>query len=195
MKVPMNSLTSLLFPHSPDVVIKEATLESNVLICSLQSTRKAVPCPVCATLSTQVHGSYVRKPADLACLEYAVRLHLRVRRFLCQNRECQRKTFAEPFPELVEAYARRTIRQKKLLRALAFALGGKPAARVAASFACSASRDTLLRLLRRSPLPIAPVPRVLGLDDWAWRKGRRYGTILCDLERHTPVDLLAVKRD
>nr|WP_236600614.1 transposase [Ktedonobacter sp. SOSP1-85] len=107
-----------------------------------------------------------------------------------RSRRVNAKRLLSPFPDLVEAHSRRTIRQTKLLRALAFALGGKPASRVAESFACSASRDTLLRLLRRSPLPAAPVPRVLGLDDWAWRKGRHYGTILCDLERHTPVDLL-----
>jgi transposase len=190
MKVPMNSLTNLLFPGSPDVVIEDVALEGNVLIFSLQAMKVSVQCPVCASPSTRVHDSYVRKPADLPCLEYAVRLRLRVRRFLCQNSQCECKTFAEAFPGLVLAYARRSIRQTHLLRALAFALGGKPASRVAESFACSASRDTLLRLLRRSPLPPTPVPRVLGLDDWAWRKGRRYGTILCDLERHTPVDLL-----
>src|SRR5581483_2405023 len=93
MKVLMNSLTSLLFPHSPDVVIEEATLEGNVLIFSLHSTRRAVPCPVCASPSTRLHGSYVRRPADLPCLEYTVRLHLHVRRFVCQKSECERQTF------------------------------------------------------------------------------------------------------
>lgn len=187
----MNSLPSLLFPTSPDVVIEAVTLEGSVLIFSIQSTKVPVQCPGCASPSTQLHGSYVRKPADLPCLEYAVRLHLQVRRFLCQNNQCECKTFAEPFPGLVLAHARRTVRQTNLLRELAFALGGKPGARFAATLECVVSRDTLLRLLRQSPLPAAPVPQVLGLDDWAWRKGRRYGTILCDLERQTPVDILA----
>ncbi|WP_374226791.1 transposase family protein [Ktedonobacter sp. SOSP1-85] len=98
MKVPMNSLASILFPNSPNVVIEEITREGNVLIFSIRSTKRAVPCPVCASPSTRLHGSYVRKPADLPCLEYTVRLHLRVRRFLCQKPTCQRQTFALAIP-------------------------------------------------------------------------------------------------
>src|SRR5581483_2079540 len=186
MKVAMNSLTSILFPNCPDMVIEEVTLEGNVLIFALQATTVSVQCPVCASPSTQVHGSYVRKPADLLALEYAVRFHLRVRCFLCQHSQCERKTFAESFPGLGLAHPRRTIRQTKRLCALAFVLGGKPASSLAETFQCSASRDTLLRLLRRSPLPATPTPRVLGLDDWAWRKGRRYGTILCESSAASP---------
>src|SRR5450759_2254404 len=103
MKVSMNSLANILFLHCPDVVIEEVSLEGNVLFFSIQATQVPVQCPVCASPSTQVHGSYVRKPADLPCREYAVRLHLRVRRFLCQNSQCERKTFAESFPGLVLA--------------------------------------------------------------------------------------------
>jgi transposase len=123
-------------------------------------------------------------------MEESVRLHLEVRRFFCQNERCSRKTFAESFPHLVQAYARRTLRQTHVLEELAFALGGKPGAYLAEALGCSASRETLLRLLRGKVLAPSPTPRVLGRDEWAWRKGRTYGTLLVDLQRHCPVDLL-----
>ncbi len=186
----MVSLSQLLFPACPDLLIEDITLESKTVILSVRSTKTSVQCPTCAHPSAQVHSRYVRVPADLPWMEYGVRLHLEVRRFFCHKEHCSRKTFAEPFPDLVQAHARRTTRQVRWLQEVAFALGGKAGACLARRWGCSASRDTLLRLLRCCLLPTSPVPRVLGLDDWAWRKGRRYGTILCDLERHVPVDLL-----
>jgi transposase len=186
----MVSLSLLMFPACPDLLIEDITLESKTVIISVRSTKTSVQCPACAHPSAKIHSRYVRVPADLPWMEYGVRLHLEVRRFFCQHEDCSRKTFAEPFPDLVQAHARRTTRQAQLLQEVAFALGGKAGAPLARRWGCAASRDTLLRLLRRCPLPASPVPRVLGLDDWAWRKGRRYGTILCDLERHVPVDLL-----
>jgi transposase len=77
-----------------------------------------------------------------------------------------------------------------VLEDLAFVLGGKPGARLAEALGCAVSRETLLRLLRGRVLPPSPTPRVLGIDEWAYRRGRTYGTILVDLERHCPVDLL-----
>jgi len=119
-----------------------------------------------------------------------VRLVLQVSRFFCGHPDCPRKTFAEPIPDLAERFARRTTRLKEVLERLALALGGEPGSRLTAVLAMGCSPDTLLRLLRRLPdEPIDP-PRVVSLDDWAWRRGARYGTIICDLERHRRLDVL-----
>jgi transposase len=113
-----------------------------------------------------------------------------VRRFFCCNAACARITFAEPFADLAVAHARRTNRQASRLRAIAKELGGRPAARESENVLMPVSRHTMLRLLRRTPIPDAPPPLVLGVDDWSIRKGRTYATILVDLERHRIVDLL-----
>jgi transposase len=123
-------------------------------------------------------------------MDYAVRLRVQVRRFFCSNAACARKTFAEPFVDVAVAHARRTNRQASRLRAIAKELGGRPAARESQNVQMPVSRHTLLRLLRRAPIPAAPPPRVLGVDDWSIRKGQTYGTLLVDLERHHSVDVL-----
>jgi transposase len=119
-----------------------------------------------------------------------VRLAVQVCRFFCKHPSCPRKTFAEPLPELTSRYARRTTRLKEVLKHLSLALGGEPASRLTPILGMVCSPDTLLRLLRGLPdNPIEP-PRVVSLDDWAWRRGSRYGTIICDLERHRRLDIL-----
>jgi transposase len=106
-------------------------------------------------------------------------------------RGCPRTTFAERFPMLTRAYARRTLRQAEALTEIAFAQGGKAGAQLVKRLAMPTSRDTLLRLIRSSTLPKRKTPRVLGLDDFAWKKGDRYGTLLVDLQARCPVDMLA----
>jgi transposase len=119
-----------------------------------------------------------------------VRLIIQVSRFFCTYPGCPRKTFAESIPTLAERYARRTTRLKEVFEQLSLALGGESAARLTPILGMRCSPDTLLRLLRRLPDdPIEP-PRVVSLDDWAWRRGSHYGTIICDLERHRRLDLL-----
>jgi len=137
-----------------------------------------------------MHSRYYRRPADLPSLGRAVRVSLRVRRFYCCNAACPRQTFAEPVSQLVAPFARRTRRLAEAQGRTGAALGGEAGARLLSRLAMPANADTVLRLLKRLPLPRETEPRVIGVDDWAKRRGRSYGTIVVDLEQRRVVDLL-----
>ncbi len=186
----MLSITTLLFPSCPDLLLEEITCEGQILFLTVCSSRRTVACPDCAQESVKVHSRYTRTLADVSLMDSAVVLRVQVRRFFCSNAACVRTTFAEPFTDLAGPRARRTNRQASRLCAIAKELGGRPAARESENVRMPVSRHTLLRLLRRAPVPAAPTPRILGVDDWSLRKGRTYATLLVDLQRHRIVDVL-----
>lgn len=149
-------------------------------------------CPSCGITSRRIHSVYRRALHDLPWQGRPVTIRVTARRFRCINGLCVRQTFAERLVGVMALSSRRTGRLQTLHRHLALALGGEPGARLAARLAIPTSPDTLLRLasLLPSAQALLPPPRVLGIDDWAWRRGRRYGTILVDLEKNKVVDLL-----
>jgi len=147
-------------------------------------------CPHCQYCSTNIHSRYIRQVADLPWMGWAVKLELHVRRFFCRNTECARQIFTERLPSIVASYARRTTRLTDIFTLIGFALGGEAGKRLVEGMGVQASPDTLLRLIRSAPELDSHTPRVLGVDDFSFRRGRIFGTILVDLERRIPIDLL-----
>ena len=150
-------------------------------------------CPDCGVVATSVHSCYQRTLHDFPAHGRRVIIQVTARRFRCREDTCPRTTFAERLADTVETrYARRTMRSDLVIHQIALALGGRLGERLSARLSMRWSRDTLLRIIRRRvPVPEdASVLRVVGIDDWAWRRGQRYGTVMCDLERRRIVALL-----
>jgi transposase len=165
----------------------------NVWQVTVTTCSRIACCPCCHRPSQRVHSQYVRTLSDVPCGDRQVRLKILVRKFFCDTPDCPRSIFAERLPELTTPHARRTCRLDDCLTHLVCEAGGQAGARLARTLRLGAwSSDTLVRLIRRRPDPLGPciAPRVLGVDDWAIRKGQTYGTILCDLERRSVIDLL-----
>ncbi len=154
------------------------------------SHARSACCPDCDRRSARIHSRYWRSLRDLPVSERTVRLRLQIPRFFCDTPTCPRRTFAERLPDLAPVRAQRTTRLTHTLRTLGVALGGEAGVRLAGHVRMPTSGDTLVRIMRTSPAPVRPIPRVLGVDDFAFRKGRTYGTLLVDLEQRCPVDLL-----
>jgi transposase len=161
------------------------------IILLVRSGAARAKCPLCGAGSRRVHSRYIRSVADLPSAGRAVQLRLVTRRFTCEVPHCRRRIFAERFGEdIVPLRARRTARLEGIVHYLGLALGGRPAASFAKRLMIPVSNDTLLRVVRRrTMMPREPMV-VAGIDDWAFRRNRRYGTIVCDLERRRIVALL-----
>lgn len=181
----------MLLPHLASVVVELVERAAAGVVTMRARARSAdADCPYCGSASGRVHGRYIRRLADAAVGGASVVIELLVRRFKCPNPACHAVTFAEQITGLTSPHARYTPLMREQLVSIALALGGRAGARLAGMLGLCVAKDTLLRLVRATPdEPVGRI-RVLGVDDFALRKGDSYATILVDLERRRPVDVL-----
>lgn len=179
--------------NPPGLVVEHRSVRGGVVEVLGRVAGVVGRCPDCGTSSSSCHSRYVRTLSDPPISGALVKLRLIVRRFRCKRRSCGRKTFSEALaPGLGRRYGRRVARCDELVHAVGLALGGRPGSRMMSRLAAPWSKDTLLRTVRRAAVAASPTPAatVIGIDDFAWRRGHSYGSIVVDPERRTVIDIL-----
>jgi transposase len=172
------------------LIVERIEHAGDTLVAVARSPLRTSACPVCGRASAQIHSWYERRLGDLPAHGRRVRIRLHARRFRCRGDDCPRRIFAERLdPGIVQPWARRSARLQEIVHYIALLLGGRPGQNLAQRLLLPVSDDTLLRAVRRRGTPRAVPPTVIGIDDWAWRRNQRYGTIVCDLERRRTIAL------
>jgi len=185
----MEGTTLLQLPEG--MQLDQIQITKNGLVIEVIATHPMSYCPLCSEMSSSIHSHYRRVLRDVPCAGRRVQLLLTVRRFYCRNLYCERKVFTERLPTFVEPWARMTIRYCEQISSIGLATCGKGGVRLAARLGIQTTRQTILRRIMALPESSAGVILFLGIDDFSFRRGCRFGTILVNLENRRVVDLLA----
>ncbi len=178
-----------ILPDRSRLVIEQVNITNEVTV-TVRAASPTASCPCCGTISKRVQSRYTRTVRDLPASGRPVELIVGVRRFFCQESTCVRKIFAERFPSLTLPRRKFTLRLQETLRQMGFAVGGEAGARLGRQLSIPGSSDTLLGLVKQTELSVASSERLVGIDDWSWKRRLRYGTLIGDLENNTPIDVL-----
>ncbi len=184
----MDVSSFLALPSTFTVARVERSAEA--LTVDLHATPSCVCCPTCGTAGSRVHSRYCRTVADLTCVGQRLILKLLVRKWVCPLDSCPQRIFAEPFTGLVRRYARMTDRLIKVQESIGVTINGADGANLSSSLAMPTTAKTLIRRVLELPLPKEGSVRIAGIDEWAWKKGSSYGTILVAIEHRRVAALL-----
>ena len=182
--------TTPLFPLPEGLELTSVSETAEEVLVRVTSHRPTSLCPLCSTPSSAIHSYYRRHPLDLPCVGRPIRLLLTVKKFFCRESACPRKIFTERLPDLIEVSSRLTKRLRTAVQDIGFATSGKGGERLSSRLGIKLSDTTLLWSLFLVPVQTGATAQVIGIDDWAWRRGQRYGSIIVDLQSHKIIDLL-----
>ncbi|WP_232837475.1 ISL3 family transposase [Streptomyces atratus] len=185
--------SSLVFEGIDDVEVEAVAAAFGTVEVVARGRAGGAPCPDCGRFSGRVHDRYLRRLRDLPLADQGFVIRLTVRRFICGSEGCPRRTFAEPFSRLTVPHSRFTTRLNRALERVGLALAGRAGARLAAQLSFGAGRMTLIRRVMALPDPRFSTPRVLGVDDFAIRRGQTYSTVLTSVEDRRVVDVLPTR--
>jgi transposase len=164
--------------------------DEEVLI-TLKSMKRSQICPECGREARVYHGTYQRTVQDLPILHKNVKLKIKAYEYDCDNPDCETATFVEDYDGFVGRSERMTRRCEEFVRALAFETNCEGAAMICRLIGIKVSGDTIIRMLRKlADCTIRPMGDAIGVDDFAYRKGQSYCTVVCDSVTHRPIDIL-----